>query len=206
MLVGSDFIGLPSPQTKGKISLEETIAQRRSRREFLDKALTLVQLSQILWSVQGITEKDGLKKTVPSAGALYPLEVYAVVGKEGVERLEAAVYHYLPLKHALEIHRFGDWRDKLAQAALGQFFLAKAPVSLVIAAEYERVTGKYSKRGKRYVYMEAGHAAENVYLQVESLRLGTVVVGAFDDQRVSLVLNLSQELKPLYLMPLGWPR
>lgn len=189
------MISLPPPKTKGGVSLEEAIAKRRSERDFLDKPLNLTQLSQILWAA----------KSVPSAGALYPLELYLVVGKKGVENLEAGVYHYLPQKHSIKIHKRGDLRRDLAEAALGQYFLAEAPVSLVITADYERTTGKYGERGVRYVHIEVGHVGENVYLQAEALGLGTVVVGAFHDEEVTKILNLPPTHKPLYLMPLGWP-
>lgn len=204
--VKSDLILLPSPQKKGKVSLEEAIAKRRSKRDFLDKPLSLTQLSQILWSAQGITGPDGFKRAAPSAGALYPLEIYVVTRENGVESLEAGIYHYLPQKHSIEIHKSGDLRNDLAKAALGQHFIAEAPISLVITAEYERTTGKYGERGIRYVHIEVGHVGENVYLQVEALALGTVVVGAFDDEEVSQVLNLPPTHQPLYIMPIGYPR
>jgi len=152
----SSLISLPTPRTKGEVSLEETIAKRRSRRDFLDKSLSLVQLSQILWSAQGITDPEEFKRAAPSAGALYPLEIYLVIGENGVEDLEAGVYHYLPQKHAMEIHQRGDLRRDLAQVALGQYFIAEAPLTLVVTAEYERTTGKYGERGNRYVQIEVG--------------------------------------------------
>lgn len=190
------MIFLTSPEKKGKVSLEETIFKRHSIRDFADKRLNLEQISQLLWAA----------KSVPSAGGLYPLELYLVVGEKGGEDLKAGVYHYLPQKHALEIQKKGDLRRDLAEAALGQDFLAEAPVSLVIAACYERTTGKYGERGIRYVHMEVGHVGENIYLQAEALGLGTVVVGAFIDEEVSRVLALSQTHKPLSIMPIGWPR
>ncbi len=202
----SNLISLPEPKTKGEVSLEETIVKRRSIRDFLDKPLSLAQLSQILWAAQGITDPEGFKRAAPSAGALYPLEIYIVIGENGVENLAAGVYHYLPQKHAIEIHQNGDPRHDLASAALGQYFIAEAPASLVIAAEYERTTGKYGERGVRYVHMEVGHAGENIYLQVEALGLGTVVVGAFNDEEVAQILNLPPNYEPLYIMPLGWPK
>ena len=190
------MIFLPAPKVKGEISLEEAIAQRRSKRDFLDKPLTLTQLSQILWAA----------KSVPSAGGLYPLEIYVVVGENGRENLKAGVYHYLPEKHAVEIGKSGDLRHELAQAALGQYFIAEAPITLVIAAEHERTTGKYGQRGIRYVHIEVGHVGENIYLQAETLGLGTVAVGAFNDEEVSQVLNLPENYKSLYIMPIGYPR
>ncbi len=202
----SSAIPLPAPKTRGEMSLEEAIQKRRSKREFLDKPLTLEQVSQILWVAQGITDEQSGYRAAPSAGALYPLEVYLVVGEGGVDPPladGAGVYHYLPENHSLEKLLEGDVRQDLMRASLGQSFIADAPVDLVIAAEYERTTGKYGERGIRYVHMEVGHAAQNVYLQVTALGLGTVTIGAFDDEEVARVLHLPSEHEPLCVMPVG---
>jgi len=137
-------IKLPPPIVKGKISLEEAIKKRRSERDFQDRALSLKQVSQILWAAQGITEERGFKRAAPSAGALYPLELYLVVKK--VEELEAGVYHYHPTNHTLDLMLRGNYQMTLAKACLGQMFITDAPVLVVIAAEYERTTAKYGKR------------------------------------------------------------
>lgn len=202
------MIFLPSPQTKGKVSLEEAIAKRRSKRDFLDQPLTLSQLSQILWAAQGITlEEWGTKyRSAPSAGALYPLELYLVVRKAGGEGLETGVYHYLPEKHSLELHhRMADHQD-FVTACLGQEACDQAPVTLVMTAVYERTMVKYGERGRQYVHLEAGHAAENICLQVVTLDLGTVTIGAFVNDELGRVLNLPQDHQPLYILPIGWPR
>ena len=195
-------IQLPAPSAEGKMSLEAAIEKRRSRRRFEDKALKLAQISQILWAAQGITEKGGIKRAAPSAGALYPLEIYLVVRK--VEGLEAGVYHYNPAKHTIDLILKGNYQNPLARACLGQMFIADAPVCIVITAEYERTTVKYGRRGIRYVHMEAGHAGQNICLQVVSLGLGTVSVGAFQDEEVSRVLNLPKAHRPLYVFPIGY--
>lgn len=197
-------IALPEPKLKGDVSLEEAIRDRRSRRDFKDTPLALEQVSQLLWAAQGITG-DGYKRAAPSAGALYPVEAYLVVGEGGVENLGHGVYHYTPSTHTIERVLEGDIRDSLAAACLGQTFVAKAPVSIVIAAEYGRTTGKYGDRGIRYVHMEVGHVGQNIYLQAEALGLGTVVVGAFVDSGVSGLLNLPTNQEPLYVMPVGYP-
>ena len=201
-----NIVPLPSPKTKGEMSLEEAISRRRSQRNFTDESLTLEELSQILWAAQGLTNKERGFRSAPSAGALYPLDVYVVVGEVGVTNLDSGVYHYLPENHSLENLSGGDFRNALMKVCLGQTFIADAPVSLVITAEYERTTVKYAERGERYVHMEAGHTAQNIYLQAASLGLGTVTVGAFDDEAVSEVLSLPQAHKPLYVMPLGHVR
>ena len=197
-------ISLPAPRLKGEMSLEEAILKRRSRRDFGDSPLTLREVSQILWAGQGITDAAGLR-AAPSAGALYPLDLYLVVGKQGVEGLGEGVYHYLPQSHSLEPTVQGDVRQTLARLSLEQMFVAEAPLSLLITGEYERTTKKYGERGVRYVHMEAGHVAQNVYLQSEALGLGTVTMGAFQDEKISEALNLPPSYRPLYLLPIGHP-
>ncbi len=197
-VVGSgEEIKLPEPDYKG-IAVEEAIKNRRSRRSYSSEPLSLSELSQLLWAAQGIT--SGYKRTSPSAGATYPLEIYVVVGN--VESLEAGVYHYVPSDHSIKMVLKGDKRSELAEAALSQAWVQKAPASLVFTAIYERTTGVYGERGIMYVHMEAGHAAQNVYLQSESLNLGTVVVGAFSEDMVKQVLGLENEA-PLYIIPVG---
>lgn len=192
-------ITLPPPDRDGKISLEKALSERESVREYRDEPLTLKEISQILWSAQGVTREGG--RTTPSAGATYPLEIYLVARK--VESLEIGVYRYLPTGHGLRMVVPEDVSSKLAQAALGQSFVKEAPVNLVFTAIYGRTTRRYGERGIGYVQMEVGHAAQNVYLQARSLGLGTVVVGAFDDRKIQGILNLSGEEKPLCLMPVG---
>ena len=196
-------IALPAPRLRGDMSLEEVVSKRRSRREFKDIPLTLEQVSQILWAAQGITDPNGLR-AAPSAGALYPLDLYLAVGRQAVEGLAEGAYHYAPRGHALERILEGDVREAVARAAVEQMFVAEAPVILIIAGEYERTTWKYSDRGVRYVHMEAGHVAQNVYLQAEALGLGTVTAGAFQDEELSRILGLPTERRPLYIMPIGY--
>jgi SagB-type dehydrogenase family enzyme len=202
---GMPTISLPEPRLKGEMSLEEAILERRSTRDFQDSPLTMAEVSQILWAAQGVTDETGLR-AAPSAGALYPLDLYLVVGEQGVEGLGEGVYHYLPQGHSLELSLQGDVRQTLARLSLDQTFIAEAPLSLLITAEYERTTWKYGERGVRYVHMEAGHAAQNVYLQAEALGLGTVTVGAFEDEKIAEALDLPASYKPLYVMPIGHPQ
>jgi SagB-type dehydrogenase family enzyme len=196
-------VELPSPKLKGEKTLEETLAERRSIREYLDKEIPLEYLSQILWAAQGITSEWG-GRTAPSAGALYPLEIYVVVKK--VEDLENGVYHYIPQTHSLELIKLGNFSNDLAIAALGQGWVREAPVKLIVTAEFERTTSKYGERGIRYVYLEAGHAAQNVYLQVTALDLGCVVVGAFHDSEVQNILSLPKNHEPIYIIPIGFKK
>ena len=201
-----DTLKLPKPKTKGDVSLEETIARRRSVRAIARRPLSLEQVSQILWCAQGITGKDGVKRASPSAGATYPMEIFIAVGEESVTGLDAGVYRYVPDGHALVRTREGDVRKQVAAAALGQQFLAQAPLDVLIAADFRRTTGRYRERGIRYVHMEVGHIGQNIYLQAESLGLGTVAVGAFEDEKVAEAFGLPRELEALYLMPVGCSR
>jgi len=196
------IIALPAPRLKGEMSLEEAVSKRRSRRGFKPSPLTLEQVSQVLWAAQGITSPGGLR-AAPSAGALYALELYVAVGGREAGGLAAGVYHYDPLSHTLERTLEGDVRPTLARLAVGQTFIAEAPLALVITAEYERISQRYGDRAARYVHMEVGHAAQNVYLQAEALGLGTVVVGSFQDEAVSQALSLPAQHRPLYIMPIG---
>jgi SagB-type dehydrogenase family enzyme len=193
-------IKLPPPRLDSPTSIESVLRRRRSVREFDRKPVTLLEVSQLLWAAQGFTDPEG-KRAALSAGALYPLEVFLVAGKEG--ELPAGVYRYRPQGHALLLMAEGDKRAKLATAALEQDWLADAPVTIVLAAVFERTARKYKKRAERYVQLEVGHVAQNVHLQAVALDVGIVVVGAFDDAEVKQVLSLAANEQPLCLMPIG---
>jgi SagB-type dehydrogenase family enzyme len=169
-------------------------------RTYTDDALDLAEISQILWSAQGITSTRGFR-TAPSAGALYPLELYLIAGK--VESLPSAIYQYRPQEHALLEIVSGDQRSALSRASLHQSAIKKAPAVLLFCAVYERTTGKYGQRGIRYVHMEVGHAAQNACLQAIALGLHTVVIGAFRDADVKKIANLPADEQPLYFLPVG---
>jgi len=190
-------IALPQPKRDGPMSLEAVLARRRSVREFQEKPLDLVIVGQMLWAAQGITGDDGLR-TAPSAGARYPVEAYAVVAQ--------GVFHYRPADHTLHRITSGDRRAALASAALGQPFLAIAPLTLALACVFSRTLARYGEtRGMRYVAMDIGHAAQNALLQAVALNLVSVPVGAFDDDGVREALGLPAEHIPLYLLPVGEP-
>ncbi|MDJ0720817.1 MAG: SagB/ThcOx family dehydrogenase [Desulfobacterales bacterium] len=197
-------IALPPPRTDGSLAVEAALARRRSVRNFADRPLSLAQLGQILWAAQGITGNRWPMRTAPSAGALYPLEVLVVAGQ--VNGLADGIYRYRPGKHDLRPFETGDHRETMARAALGQGWMAQAPVTLAITGITARTAAKYGRRAERYVYMEAGHAAQNVYLQAQADGLGTTAVGAFRDNAVRALLGLSEDETPLYLMPVGVPR
>lgn len=198
-----ESIQLPAPPAAGEISLEEALHGRHSIREFEKAALTLDELSRILWASQGINADDG-GRTAPSAGALYPIELFVAIGS--VEGIEAGVYRYRPIEHVLTPHAEGDLRKQIAGAALRQDWMADSSTILVITAVFRRTTAKYGDRGRRYVHMEAGVVAQSASLMVSATGLGTTVVGAFDDEDVARLLNLPREMEPLLLMPLGRPR
>jgi len=180
--------------------LSSLLARRHSQRDYSTTPLTLAELAALLWAAQGMTQRDA-QRTAPSAGALYPLELYCLVG--AVTGLEAGVYHYRPVPHALVLRQSGDRRVELADAALDQDWIAVAPLVLAFAAVFQRTTRKYGERGVRYVHIEVGHAAQNVCLMATSLGLGSVTVGAFDDAAVQAVLQLPESEAPLYLLPVG---
>lgn len=196
----SGIVELPKASLTGETSLEQLLAKRRSIREYLDTALPLAEIGQLLWAAQGITSSQGFR-TAPSAGALYPLELYVVVGR--VEGLVKGVYHYEASRHRLVKTADQGRLDALAQAALSQAWVKEAAAVIVFAADYDRTMRKYGKRGIRYVHMEVGHAAQNLFLQSGSLELATVAVGAFNDDKVAKVLQLPADLLPLLLMPIG---
>ena len=198
-------IYLPSPSQKGIVSLEEAITRRRSVRDFTPEPLSQSQLSQILWSAQGISNTSSGYRTVPSAGATYPLEIFVVCGTNCVEGIGDGIYHYNIDSHSLTLHYRGDVRLDLARVALNQEFIYEAPVDIIICALYERTTLHYGSRGERYVPIEVGHAGQNIYLQATALGLGTVAIGAFHDEEVREVLRLDKQYKPLYIMPVGKP-
>ncbi len=209
--ITGNTVYLPLPRQVSNVTVEEAILWRRSLREYKDEPITIMQLSMILWAAQGITDPARRFRAAPSAGATYPLVLYVVVGDKGVllepnKYLKAGVYRYDVMKHALIMVRDGDLRGELAKASLNQPWVRDAPVDLVMCAVFERTTRVYGERGVRYVYMEAGHAAQNIYLMATALGLGTVVVGAFHDDWVASVVKAGKDEAPLYVIPVGVPK
>lgn len=201
-------IVLPAPKLEGKMSVEEALARRRSRRNFRDDSLSMVQVGQLLWSAQGITGGSESFRTAPSAAKVYPTEIYLVVGKDKVTDLTAGVYHYNPLHHSLEVSIKDDLRKKIAQSCLDKNQIEKVPICLIITVDFSRLRDRYGERWIHFAnifgYMEAGHVAQNVYLQAESLGLGTVSMGGIKEKDLSQILNLPENYTPLYVMPVGY--
>jgi len=198
-------IYLPPPITEGEISLEEAMAKRRSVRKFTANPVSQSQLSQILWAAQGISNGTWKYRTTPSAGATYPLEIFIFCGEGCIEGMEAGVYHYVTADHCLTMLHKEDMRPALAEAALSQDCVREAPLDIVICALYQRTAFSYGKRGERYVHIEAGHVGQNIYLQAVAFGLGTVAIGAFNDEQVGEVLKLDGQYQALYIMPVGNP-
>ena len=199
-MVHAETISLPPPVKNGEYSLEQLLQQRRSVREFRPGTLSLHYIGQLLWAAQGLTHNKVLR-AAPSAGALYPLELYLVAGS--ISNLSAGVYHYQAKSHRLTLHVDDDQRIALARAALSQHWIAEASGAIIFTAKYRRVTAKYGERSYRYTHIETGCATQNLFLQAEALNLGSVIVGAFDDAKLSALLQLPADLTPLIIMPVG---
>lgn len=195
------IIKLPSPVYDSNTSIEEALLKRRSVRYYSSKQLNLTELSQILWSAQGITDKISGLRTAPSAGALYPLEIYVVVAN--VKSLEPGLYKYNPNSHIIARILKGDIRDEISNSSLKQESITISSAIIIITAIYDKTSVKYGKRAERYVHMEVGHTGQNIYLQCTSIGLGTVMIGAFNDDALKRVLNLPDNENPLALYPLG---
>lgn len=194
--IDGEVIELPDVRRDSSVSLETTLAQRRSVREFTNRSLDSEELSQLLWAMQGLT-RGGAGRTNPSAGALYPLEIYVVTAR--------GLYHYLPAGHRIEQLSTEDLRGALSDAALGQEAVRDAPAVFVICGVFPRTEAKYGDRAERYVHLEAGHVGQSLLLQAVALDLGGVPVGAFSDEEIQDVLGLADDHEPVYLVPIGDP-
>lgn len=194
MMGGDNMVKLPAPEFTG-MSVEKCMEIRRSVRSYKDQALSLQQVSNILWAAQGITEDRYGFRTAPSAGATYPLEIF--IAKED------GLFRYVPESHGIKREIDKDIRGDIAKAALGQRFISDAGMVVIVTAIFERTTRRYSKRGVHYVYIEAGHCAQNIHLEAVALGLGSVPVGAFRDDDLRSVLKLRGE-EPLYIIPVGY--
>jgi SagB-type dehydrogenase family enzyme len=193
-------IDLPAPRLDGSIAVERALAERRSRRRFKRRRLTLSEISQLLWAAQGVTTREG-DRTAPSAGALFPLELTLAAGE--VAELPTGLYRYEPAGHRLRSGATGDRRKALASAAIDQEWVQLAAAVLVVAGVVARTAARYGSRAERYVLLEVGAACENVHLQAEALGLATVMVGAFDDGEVQAIAELEPNERPFMLMPVG---
>ena len=201
----ADVIQLPDPSFSSDISVEEALNARKAVRSFLDEPIEIGDLSQLLWAACGkkVDGVSGASRTIPSAGALYPIKVYAIVGN--VSGIAPGIYLYNWRNHTVELVKSGDYRESVSKAGLFQRFIRKAPLIMVVTAVSGKTSLVYGNRGStRYVHMEAGHSAQNIYLQAAALNLGTVTIGAFDDDKLKAILEIRRE-ETLYIMPVGKP-
>ncbi len=189
-------IKLVQPRLKGEKSVEECIFERESVRKFWDKEIEPEKLSLLLWAVQG---KKSDKRTAPSAGAVYPLEIFVILKKKGL-------FYYDINNHSLILKKEGDIGKELASAAWNQEFIEQAPLILIILANFSKIIQRYSDRGVKYAIIEVGHCAQNVHLEAVSLELGSVPIGAFEDKKVKKLLELQESLDPIYIIPIGYPK
>ena len=198
--ISSEIIKLPEPRYDSEISLEESLLNRRSIRSYTDEPVTLQEVSQLLWAAQGITDASG-HRTAPSAVALYPLSLYLVAGN--VQEIVDGVYIYQPEDHTIKRLMDGDIRDELSTAAMGQASVRQGAISFVITVDYGKMTARFGEKGERFGTLEAGHAAQNLCLQATALNLGLVTAGAIYDDQVADVLDLPENLTPVYVIPVG---
>lgn len=197
----SETTPLPEPKLTSGLSIEEALRERRSVRDYGDAGLSLADIAQLAWAAQGITEERRGFRTSPSAGATFPIEIYFLL--TGMEEVPDGVYRYANRDHHLERTLSGDKRRNVYEAALRQEAILRAPAAMVITGVVARTAARYGDRAGRYVHMEAGHVAQNVALQAVGLDIGTVVIGAFDDDALKQALQLAEGESPLYVMPLG---
>ncbi len=201
-----DQIKLPARKIKEKVNVGYALEKRTSCRDYEKKSISLQELANILWAAQGQVSKSfNQRRTAPSAGATFPLEVFVVVRKEGVDGLDQGIYQYNPGEHTLQKLGGKDVTQDLVKACFNQEFMQNAGVNLLIAADYRRTIERYASRGERYVIMEAGSVTQNIALEAVELNLGTVIIGAFDDDGVKNIFELEKWM-PLAVMPIGRPK
>ncbi len=199
-------VELPPAMEKGGMPVWEAIGQRRSVRDYRSIPLNIADLSQLLWASQGVTKVVGdyALRSAPSAGALYPVETY--LSAQIIEEIEPGIYHYDVRKHRLELLSAGDFRIQVAEAALDQGFLAEAAVVFAWTAVFGRSKWKYKERAYRYVYLDAGHIAQNVALAAVALGLGSCQIAALYDDEVNAILDVDGEDESIiYMTAVGRP-
>ena len=203
---GVKTIRLPPPGTAVRLSFPDLLSLRRSVREYSQRPLRPEEISFLLWASTGIQRVEGGHefRTVPSAGALYPIETYLIANR--VKEIENGVYHYAVQGHLLEEVAAGDVRGALTQAALFQEFCSEAAAVFVWTAVFRRSKWKYRQRAYRYVYLDAGHIAQNLALAAVGLGLGSCQVAAFFDDEMNALLGVDGEQESvIYMSAVGDP-
>jgi SagB-type dehydrogenase family enzyme len=193
--MSEEYIKLPEPDTKGGETLNSVIEERRSIRNYQDGELSLEEVSQLLWAGNGITDRKWGFRSAPSAGALYPVDIYVFN--------DAGIYRYEPDGHFLKILSEEDSREELYLASLRQSSVKQADTVFVLVGFVKRTSAKYGDRALRYVFIEAGHICQNILLEVVNLQLGAVPIGAFEDDKIRKILSLDEDAIPIYVIPVG---
>ena len=188
------------------MDLKAAIENRRSVRQYIEKALTLEELSFLLWCTQGVKETVdtyATLRTVPSAGARHAFETYLLVNR--VDKIEPGVYRYLAIDHKLvQLETNDDLADKLAQACWGQTQVKRSAVTFFWAAVPYRMAWRYGERGYRYLLMDAGHICQNLYLACEAIGAGTCAIGAYDQNKMDPILRVDEKEEfAVYVAPVG---
>ncbi|MGC8659925.1 MAG: SagB/ThcOx family dehydrogenase [Desulfomonilaceae bacterium] len=200
-------VKLPKPALTSKMSVETGMLRKKSVRHFSAAPLSLEQVSQLLWAANGALPVEAISgatvKTLPSAGGIYPLEIFLLTGSGTVKGLAPGVYSYNSTSNSLAQISKDDVRVAVAQAALSQLWLANAPIMVVIGGAFAKTTAKYGNRGIQYVYMESGASNQNLYLQAEALGLRLGTVGAFNEAGVSSAMKIPSGITPLLIVAIG---
>lgn len=203
---GAEKVKLPAP-VRTEASLEKVVEERQSVRSFSDRSLSLADVSRLLLTADGLTHSRGSwqMRTAPSGGALYPIDIYLIVKK--VESLKPGLYHFQVSDSSLELVAGGDFSERIHVASNEQATVGSSPITFVMTARFDRSIVKYSDRGYRYTYMEAGCICQNIYLQATALKMGTVAVGAFNDDALNRLLGVDGvDEAGLLIMPVGYPK
>ena len=193
---GAEVVKLPPPATKGSVSVEEALQNRRSTRKFANRSLELAQISQLLWAADGINNPQG-KRTAPAARAAYAVDLYLVVGERGVTNLAPGIYRFLVADQALELVDKGEFRAAVAKACNSQAWIPEAPAIVVITGDYARCAVKNGDKAQMFTHMESGFIAQNIFLQAGALGLGAGIVGGFNDKALAQTLKLPRERRPV---------
>lgn len=197
------MIQLPSPRLNGEMSIERSILDRRSIREFSDEPLTADELSSLLWSISGITDPETGYRATPSAGAIYPLELWVLASR--VQGLDPGAYRYVVGDHGLVKATDGDHAAAFSAAAFNQACIAGAAVSIVLAADYAGLRETYGGLAERLAWLEMGHAAQNASLVAVAHGIGAVCIGAMNADAVREFGGLSADVDPVYAISIGRP-